>query len=302
MKTIEYLLVKFLFFVFSKLSLKNGKRLALVMTFLAEKVIRYRRGVILDNLHLVYGDQLPRPQKQLVHQIYKNFVFLWMEFLQMNHFTPHTVNRLMTFKNPEVLEEIAHRQRGAILISGHFGNFEWLAQAMAMRGWPIWAIAKKQSNRKVDDFITKLRTRYGAKIVYTKQAMQVCEQALRRKEIVAIAFDQDARKRGVFVNFLGQPSSTAVGTAVLHLRTGADIFLLIALRRDYAKFDVYAQKIALPPKTGKLQQDVVNITQQVSTAFEKWVRDYPEQWFWMHRRWKTKPQTMDAHSVVVNQS
>ncbi|EHO43158.1 lipid A biosynthesis acyltransferase [Caldithrix abyssi DSM 13497] len=300
MKTIEYISVKLLFFIFSRISLKSGKRFAGLLTILVEKVIRYRRDVILSNLHLVYGEQLPRPEKQFLHDIYKNFIYLWMEFLQINHFTPRTLDELMRFKNPEVLAQLKRENKGVLFVSGHFGNFEWLGQAMVIQGWPIWAIAKKQSNQKVDQFITQIRSRFGMKIVYTKKAMQVCERALKQKEAVAIAFDQDARKRGVFVNFLGQPSSTAVGTAVLHLRTGADIVLLIALRKDYAKFDVYAKKIELPVKTGNLQDDVTAITQKVSSEFEKWVREYPEQWFWMHRRWKTRPASVSSSSQGVN--
>ncbi len=296
MKTIEYLAVKILFFIFSRLSIKNGKRLALLLTFFVEHVFRYRRQVILSNLHRVYGEKLPLPERKFLHEIYKNFVFLWMEFLQLNHFSPETVQNFMNIKNPEVIEHLKNRDKGVILYSGHFGNFEWLGQAMALQGLPIRAIAKKQSNEKVDRFITKLRERFGARIVYTRQAMSVCQKALMNKELVAIAFDQDARQRGVFVDFLGQPSSTAVGTAVLHLRTNAEIVLLIALRKDYAKFDVFAKIIEPPTRTGDLEQDILNITQKITSEFEVWVRKYPEQWFWVHRRWKTQPK--NKHSLV----
>ena len=292
MKNVEYFLVRGLFFVFSHISLRWGKRLALGLNFLTEHIIRYRRKVILENLHKVYGEQLPKPQKQLIHEIYKHFIFLWMEFLQSPHLNPETVNRLLRIKNPEVLERIKKREYGYIFISGHFGNFEWLGQAMSMMHLPpITAIAKKQSNLKVDAFIVKLRQRHGARIVYTKEAMRESEKALRNKEIVAIAFDQDARNRGVFVNFMGLPSSTALGTAVLHLRTGAKIILMEALRRDYALFDVYLEEVKIPDLEGDLNQKIVAITQLYTSKFEKWVRRYPEQWFWVHKRWKTQPQS-----------
>jgi len=292
MKNVEYWLVRALFFVFSHISLRWGKRLALAMTFLVEHIIRYRRQVILDNLQRVYGDQLPKPQKQLLHEIYKHFVFLWMEFLQSPHLNAQTVQKLMHIKNPEVLQMVRRRESGFIFISGHFGNFEWLGQAISVMNLPrITAIAKKQSNLKVDAFIVKLRERHGIRIVYTQEAMRESEKALHNKEIVAIAFDQDARHKGVFVDFLGLPSSTAVGTAVLHLRTGARIILLIALRKDYAQFDVYLQEIKIPELCGDTDKKIKTITQLCTTEFEKWVRRYPEQWFWVHKRWKTQPAT-----------
>lgn len=292
MKNVEYFAVRVLFFIFDHVSLKWGKRFALILAFLTEKVIRYRRKVILDNLHRVYGDKLPKPEKQLLHGIYKNFVFLWMEFLQSNHLNKENIRRFMRLKNPEIFEWVKKREHGFLVISGHFGNFEWLGQYLALENLaPITAIAKKQSNRKVDAFITKLRERNGMKIVYTKQAMEEAEKALRKKEIVAIAFDQDARKRGVFVNFMGIPSSTAVGTAVLHLRTGAKIILLISVRRDYALFDVFIQEVKIPELKGDLQENIITITQTFTSEFEKWVYRFPEQWFWMHKRWKTQPQS-----------
>lgn len=290
MKNIEYFLVRGLFFVFSHISLRWGKRLALGLTFLTEHIIRYRRKVILDNLRKVYGDQLPKPQKQFIHEIYKHFIFLWMEFLQSPHINSETVNRLLHIKNPEVLEMIRRRESGIIFISGHFGNFEWLGQGLTLMNLPpILGIAKKQSNLKVDAFIVKLRQQNGMRIIYTKEAMRESEKALRNKEIVAIAFDQDARHKGVFVDFMGLPSSTAVGTAVLHLRTGAKIVLVISVRKDYAQFDVYLKEIKIPELSGTLDDKIKAITQICTSEFEKWVRRYPEQWFWVHKRWKTQP-------------
>ncbi len=289
MKNIEYGLLRGLFFVFSHVSFKTGKRLALLITFLVEKILRYRRTVILKNLEKVYGENLPMPQNKLLHEIYKNFVFLWMEVLQTNRLTAENFKERLRFQNLEFFEELKKSKQGILFISGHFGNFEWLGQGIALLGFPVTAIAKRQSNAKVDAFINAMRQRNGMKIVYTKQAMRQAQNVLNKKEAVAIAFDQDARDRGVFVNFLGIPSSTAVGTAVLHLRTAAKIVLLIAVRRDYALFDVYAEEVPIPPLQGSTDEKIVAITQSFTTAFEKWVLKYPEQWFWMHRRWKTQP-------------
>ncbi len=245
--------------------------------------------MILNNLYRVYGDKLPKQESVLLHEIYKNFVFLWMEFLQMHHLNERTADKLVRIKSRELLESVKNRDRGIIFVAGHFGNFEWMGQAFVLQKLPMAAIAKKQSNLKVDAFVNKMRCRYGLKVIYTYEAMQVATKFLKDKKNVAIAIDQDARKRGVFVNFLGLPSSTAVGAAVLHLRTGARIILLVPVRRDYALFDVYMEEITVPELNGKLQEKVIAITQLHTSAFERWVRKYPEQWFWVHRRWKTQP-------------
>jgi len=100
--------------------------------------------------------------------------------------------------------------------------------------------------------------------------------------------DQNAYKRGVEVEFLGQPSSTAVGPAVLHLRSGAPLLFGITIRRDYGLFDCYIQKIEIPKKGKTDDQLIREITQKHAHLLEEWIYEYPEQWFWMHKRWKVK--------------
>ncbi len=291
MHKFEYYLVYGLFRFFRKISLKTGKKIALVIYFIIAHIFRYRRQVILDNLHKVYGESLPMEEKKLLRSIYKNFVFLWMEFLQSKKMVGGKTEDHFQFHNRDIFDGALKRNNGVILISGHFGNFEWLAQMLPREGYPIWGIVKRQSNPYVNDFLEKQRTATGLNLVYTKNAMSYSIKALRQKEVVAIIADQDARDRGVFVDFMGLPSSTAVGPAVLHLRTGAPIFLIISIRKDYGLFDIYFEEIlpASKPMQEINNDDIVRITQIHTRALERWVRKYPEQWFWMHRRWKTKP-------------
>ena len=292
MHKFEYYIAYGLFRLFQSISLKTGKKIALVLYFLVAFVFRYRRKVILDNLHKVYGSDLPAEEKELLRSIYKNFVFLWMEFLQSDKMLSGDFSSHFSFHNLEIFDKAFEEKKGLILLSGHFGNFEWLAQALSKKGYKLWAIAKKQSNPYVNDLVEKVRTRSGIRIIYTKNAIKHSIRALGNNEVAAIVMDQDARDRGVFVDFMGLPSSTAVGPAVLHLRTGAPIILTVGIRKDYGQFDVYFEEaVASAEKTEKItNEDIVRITQNHVAAFERWVRKYPEQWFWMHRRWKTKPK------------
>jgi KDO2-lipid IV(A) lauroyltransferase len=140
--------------------------------------------------------------------------------------------------------------------------------------------------------MTKNREYFGGRIIFVKRALKEGLNVLRNNGFLLLVTDQDARKKGVFVDFLGVASSTAVGTAVFHLRTGAPILLIAMVRRRYGYFDVFFDEVKVDPELKFSEESIIKITQAHTKVLEKWIRKYPEQWFWMHRRWKTKPKRL----------
>ena len=290
MHLIEYLIVKLLFLIFSSLSINAGKKIANIVYWFIAHVIKYRKKVILSNLSLVYGEHLPIEKEELLNSIYRNFVYLWMEFLQVSKLTKKSINDIFTIHNPEIFEDAVNRNNGCILLSGHFGNFEWLGQMYALMGYKLTGIAKRQGNPYVNELVEKNRKQFNIGVIYTKNAIPEGLKVLKNNEFLAIVTDQDARKKGIFVDFMGLPSSTAVGPAIFHLRTGAPLLFVISIRKDYGKFDVYYHLVAPSSKPQTITDEKIKELTQLHTSFlDKWVRQYPDQWFWMHRRWKTKP-------------
>ena len=295
MYRIEYLIVKLLFGIFQNINLSAGKKIAYIIYFLTYRLFRYRRKVIISNLKLVYGESLPKPLSELLKGIYKNFIFLWMEFLQNNKVVKKNLSQIFTVHNPEIFDEAYKKNKGVIIISGHMGNFEWLGQMHGQSGRKISGIAKKQTNPLVNQLVEKIRLRENMGVIYMRNAMVEGIEVLKNKDLLAIVMDQDARKKGVFVDFMGMPSSTAVGPAVFHLRTGAPLIFLMSIRRDYGKFDAYYEEICPAAEPSEVtDQKIKEITQIHSSVLEKWILKYPEQWFWMHRRWKTKPKNQST--------
>ena len=295
MYRIEYLIVKLLFGIFQNINLSAGKKIAYIIYFLTYRLFRYRRKVIISNLKLVYGESLPKPLSELLKGIYKNFIFLWMEFLQNNKVVKKNLSQIFTVHNPEIFDEAYKKNKGVIIISGHMGNFEWLGQMHGQSGRKISGISKKQTNPLVNQLVEKIRLRENLGVIYMRNAMVEGIEVLKNKDLLAIVMDQDARKKGVFVDFMGMPSSTAVGPAVFHLRTGAPLIFLMSIRRDYGKFDAYYEEICPAAEPSEVtDQKIKEITQLHSSVLEKWILKYPEQWFWMHRRWKTKPKNQST--------
>ncbi len=264
--------------------------MALLLYFVIAKVVRYRRHVVLDNLKRVYGDSLPMDKKALLRNIYRNFAFLWMEYLQVNYGKREEMTRRCRFHNMELVDKALEEGKGLILVTGHMGNFEWFAYVMAMMGYSISGVAKRQSNPRVNELIYNTRREFGTNVIYTKSAMKEGQDVLQANEILGLVADQDAKKRGIVVDFLGIPSSTAVGPAIFHLRSGAPILFCASVRRDYADFDVYFEPPFEHVEGPVTEEKIRKITGLHVQALERWVRANPEQWFWTHRRWKTRPE------------
>jgi KDO2-lipid IV(A) lauroyltransferase len=180
--------------------------------------------------------------------------------------------------------------KGVILVTGHYGNWEIAAATVASRGIPIGAIVRRQGNRLVDARLNELRRRLGVETIYQSEAPSRVPRLLRRNGVVGIVGDQDARRSGVFVPFFGRPASTHRGPAVFALKLGAAVFSCVARRRpgEGVTYDVMGERVPVV-RTGDLEADTHALTADLAARLEAQVRVAPEQYFWFHRRWKTRP-------------
>lgn len=188
------------------------------------------------------------------------------------------------------LQDALSLGRGLILVTGHYGNWEIAAGAVASRGVPIGAIVRRQGNRLVDERLQHLRRKLGVETIYQGQAPSRVPRLLRSNGVVGIVGDQDARRSGIFVPFFGRPASTHRGPALFALRLGAPVFSCIARRLpgDEVRYEVRGERVEFE-RTGELDRDVNALTAELALRLEKAIRIAPEQYFWFHKRWKTQP-------------
>ena len=189
------------------------------------------------------------------------------------------------------LEAALGEGRGVILVTGHYGNWEIAAAAVAARGVPIAAIVRRQGNRLVDARLDALRRHLGVETIYQSEAPSRVPRVLRRGGVVGIVGDQDARRAGIFVPFFGRPASTHRGPALFALKLRAPVFACVARRLPgpSVRYQVAGEQIDTP-RTGELEKDVAALTAALAARLEAEIREAPEQYFWYHRRWKSKPQ------------
>jgi KDO2-lipid IV(A) lauroyltransferase len=182
-------------------------------------------------------------------------------------------------------------ERGTLILTGHFGNFELLAYAHGLLGHPITLVHRSLRNPLVDRTVTAWRARAGTTSLAKKSAAKAALRALRAHRIVAIPADQNQTRRyGVFVDLFGVAASTTPGPARLAMLSGAPVVPVFLLREGESD----RHRIIILPevelvRSGDREADVITNTQRCTAVTEDILRRYPEQWIWFHKRWKTRP-------------
>jgi KDO2-lipid IV(A) lauroyltransferase len=221
--------------------------------------------------------------REIVRQMFAHFAESLWELSRLGRFMPPLDDEAR-----RVLDEALAEGKGAILISGHVGKWEMLGQAIAAAGYPIATIAAPFYDPRVTKWLQQWRTRYGLKIHWRNQnSGKAILRALRSNQLMAFLIDQDTKIAGDYVPFFGRPAFTPTTPAALALRTGAAL-LFCWHHRNGAGHRITVERVQYEPR-GVDSSEVLSLTALLTARLEKVIRAAPEQWVWMHRRWRTVP-------------
>jgi KDO2-lipid IV(A) lauroyltransferase len=188
-----------------------------------------------------------------------------------------------------LMDEAVASGRGAAIVSAHYGNWETVTAFAASRGYPLHAVVAQQSNSAIEELLDRQRRAAGIRIIKRDEAPRPILKALRSGELLAFMMDQDARRAGIFVPFFGRPASTFRGPAVLALKAGSDTLFMESWREPDTTIRYRLRKVEIE-RTGELDEDARRLTAAWTALIEEHVRRHPDQWLWLHRRWKTVPR------------
>jgi KDO2-lipid IV(A) lauroyltransferase len=254
-----------------------------------------RRDTVEDNLRIAFPHRSAEWLQRTRLAAYEHLGREAAAMLRLSKLDPKAVIAKTVTHGWEELEDALSLGRGVILVTGHYGNWEIAAASVAARGLPIGAIVRRQGNRLVDERLQQLRRNLGVETIYQGQAPVRVPRILRSNGVVGIVGDQDARRSGIFVPYFGRLASTHRGPALFALRLGAPVFSCIARRLPGSdvRYEVRGRRVAFEP-TGNVDEDVRGLTTELSRRLEDEVRVAPEQYFWFHKRWKTRPPAETA--------
>jgi len=266
----------------------------LVGTAVSRLVYRLRRRVM-GNLNLAFGSEKGIKEKlEIYRDATINFVTVALELLYAADGTmQQALMDTITIEGRENLDCALRKGNGVLAISGHLGNFGLIGLKMQYAGYRFHTVVRAFRDPLRRQMYEKYRLQHRQSFIHTRTGTGASKRilaALRNNEIVLLLTDENTRRHGgIFVDFFGHPASANPGAAILHLRTKADLVPMFLIRNR----DDTHRLIIEPPlevsRRGRSKDDVVKITQLVARKVEAYVRAYPSQWMWNHRRWRTRP-------------
>ncbi len=253
-------------------------------------VLRIRWRVVLDHLRLAFPDRTEAWRRSLARASFRHLGRESLATFLLGRMTREEVLERTEVQGLDALREAVEGGRGAVVITAHFGNWEVAGAALALRGIPLDVVVQRQRNPLFNRHINGTRERLGMVVIPRNAAPREVLRSLRRGRAVAIVGDQNVRRGGVFVDFFGRKASTARGAAVFALRTGCAVFLGVNRNRGGYPLRYLAEvkPVDFAP-TGDMEEDVLRLTEIYTRYLEGEIRRTPEQYFWQHRRWKTRP-------------
>ena len=270
-----------------KWALRLGRGLGMLYYYLIKK----RRQIALSNLQLAFGSRFTDSQRtEICKASFINVGKTCVEFLRFPKLNPETLWHEVSVEGAENLHAALAGGKGVIVFLPHFGNWELLSQVYgALIPDRAKAIALPLKNARLNTYIWRHREQMRLKLIPRKRAIRETLRALKKNEAVGFFADQNAGPEGVFVNFLGKPASAARGPVTLALKTGAPILFSLSIRQPDDRHHVYISPPIYPNPSDDFQRDVQTYTTQLLEYLETYIHRYPEQWLWLHNRWKTQP-------------
>ena len=250
-----------------------------------------RREVVSAQLKMVFPD---RPTAELARLAGKVYDHLGLTTAEVLCAEPEALFRSVNVAPGwEVLDRALDRGRGAIAATGHIGNFELGGRVLARR-FPLLDVVKVQRNAPFDRFIQDQRFRFGIRTVPVDSSGRAVMAHLRKGGLVSLLMDQDAGKIGFQTDFLGLPASTWPGAARISIKTGCPVVPVAILRNPDHSHTLHIAEALDPQGLAEREEDIREYTRRISAAVERFIWDCPEQWFWVHRRWKGAQEARGA--------
>jgi len=247
---------------------------------------RYRR-VARKNLALIYPEKPAPEREQMARAVFRHFGCMAGEFLKLPRLDKAMVERMVVVEGEENLRQALARGKGVLLITGHFGNWEFMARWLSSHGYPINVVARDARDPAATKLLTDTREGNGAQVLYRGNSARAVLQCLKKNEIVALLPDQNAAD--VFVPFMGKRTGTVDGPAIIHLKMGAPLLFSWCIRLPDNRFQLTFEPPEVVLSTGDKSADVERTMTLINARLEAQIRRNPTQWLWLHDRWKASP-------------
>lgn len=290
-------IIRFLSWLSACLSPSQVQRVGRALGWLLGSGLRFRRGEVQTTLQRCFPEKTPAEVRIVADGMYRHLGTLLIESLRTSHMDLAALAAEVDFSGFEQGMHILDQGRGLIVLTAHVGNFELLAMMAALKGAPLTVITKALKPKWLNDWWIETRGKFGVKMLPARHSYRYCREVLKANGILGFILDQNMkRNRGIFVDYFGRPACTSPGLAILSAQSGAPVLPVFMLREPGGRHQIHVFDL-LPPPVRADKEAIRQATQAYTAIIERFVRAHPDQWIWLHRRWRTQPPEGSAHGA-----
>lgn len=286
---IAYALIVLLTRCIGSLPSRWGLGIGAGLGHLSYRVLQRRREVTLENLRGAYPDKSEEEIRAIALAVSRNMGKLFYEICWFTCMGDDELLGRVKISGMEHIRAAYEKDRGVLVLTAHFGNWELMPVVGAHLKYPCSYVYRPLDAAALENFLARTRTRYGGTKIPKKRSFRKILKFLEQKGLVFLLMDQNVRRsEAVFAPFFSLPAATNKGLALLALKTGAPVVPIFLIREGAGFKGLILPEVPLI-NTGNKEKDIEANTLAYNRVIESVVRRYPEQWFWVHRRWKTRP-------------
>ncbi len=290
----QYYLLKVLSFFICLLPYKGVLWLGKILGKLYYRIAARQRRRALLQIQESLGISLEEAVKH-IDSLFVKLGQTFVEMLYMPALTLKNLHQYITIENRHFLAEAVEQGRGVVLLTAHVGNWEWLGASLAMDGFPLAAVIKRQPNDQHTRILNEYREMAGIEIFARGTTELVsAARALKKGKILGFLADQDAGTTGLFIEFLGKMSSTPIGPTVFAKKFKAPVVPVFMVRKPEGGHRVIIHEPFYYEDTGNETEDNYKITVKMTKIIENTIRQYPDEWLWFQKRWNTAYSETDV--------
>ena len=259
-----------------KLSETSRDRLVKRLASFFYYFIPIRKNQAFDNIKKAFPNKDHKWIKKQLKGAYNIVTYNFIDFLSISKSYSQMKFRI---ENQNILDDAIIQNKGILLITGHFGLWETWGSWLGKNNYDIWGVIQKQANKGADLFFKEIRESYGMNHIYRKSSVNKIYDLIKNNKIIILASDQNAKKRGTIVDFFGNKTSVPKGAALFHLRTNVPLIFSVGYKEPDGTIVISFENINVESKT------IEGITQDYTSKLEEKIRQYPDHYFWFHRKW-----------------
>ncbi|MCB2205470.1 lysophospholipid acyltransferase family protein [bacterium] len=295
--TLEYVLFASVARILQLLPLGAVRLFARTLAKTLFYVLPLRRGLTLLQLRRAFPEHEEAEIRRIAKGSYVNLITTIFEMMWTPRLHEGNLGQVLRVHNLDVVERARKRGSGVVMMSGHFGNWEWLCTgASRLMGFNVTVVVHPIHNPAVDELVERWRESMGNRVVDMGLSVREIIRALRNREVVAMLADQSGPSGSLYVRYFDHFAATYEGPATFALRTGSPVIMSFAVRAADGNYDVLQEEIPTSDLRGLNDANVRELTRRHVRTLERMVRKHPEQWLWQHKRWKHNPR---EDSVLV---